>query len=252
MTIRIGYACVNTLLPPSGRTMRLSNATPERILEVGRSNLVALHDILRWNSEHGIRLFRICSGIIPFGSHPVNQVPWWTLLAPELVAAAQAVRAGGLRVSMHPGQYTVLNSPRQEVVDNSMAELAYHARLLDALGTDASHKIILHAGGVYGDKAESMRRFAENVERLPRAVRRRLVIENDETSYSLADVLELSAATGLPVVFDVFHHAWKPSLDGEPLSALIARARETWKPFDGRPEAALFRPVDRQTSRLSR
>jgi UV DNA damage endonuclease len=233
-TIRIGYACVNTLLPSSGKTARLSNASPERILELGRSNLLALHEILRWNIEHSIHLFRICSGIIPFGSHPVNQVAWWKLLTPELELVGQAVREGQLRVSMHPGQYTVLNSPRAEVVENSFAELVYHARFLDAIGTDASHKIILHGGGVYGDKAASMERFARYASRLPQAVRRRLVLENDETSYSLADVLSISTRSGLPVVFDVFHHVWNPSFDGEPLLKLIERAGKTWQPSDGR------------------
>jgi UV DNA damage endonuclease len=146
----------------------------------------------------------------------------------------QAVREGQLRVSMHPGQYTVLNSPRAEVVENSIAELVYHARFLDAIGTDASHKIILHGGGVYGDKAASMERFARYASRLPQAVRRRLVLENDETSYSLADVLSISTRTGLPVVFDVFHHVWNPSFDGEPLVKLIERAGNTWQPSDGR------------------
>jgi UV DNA damage endonuclease len=233
-TNRIGYACINTLLPSSGRTARLINASPERILELGRANLLALRDILQWNVEHDIHLFRICSGIIPFGSHPVNQIEWWKELSAELNMAGQVVREGHLRVSMHPGQYTVLNSPRQTVVENSIAELVYHARLLDALGTGAAHKIVLHAGGVYGDKTASMQRFASIVERLPHAVQRRLVLENDETNYSLADVLSLSASTGLPVVFDVFHHDWNPSLEGETLLGLIERAGNTWQPADGR------------------
>jgi UV DNA damage endonuclease len=233
-TIRIGYACVNTLLPSSGRTFRLSNATPERILETSRSNLLALQDILRWNVQQGIQLFRISSGVIPFGSHPVNQLAWWQDLAPELASTGEIIQSGQVRVSMHPGQYTVLNSPKDEVVANSIAELIYHARLLDSLGTDASHKIILHAGGVYGDKNESMRRFIKNIEELPDAVRRRLVLENDETSYSLADVLSISTSTDLPVVFDTFHHIWNPAYEGDTLVELVERARKSWKPVDGR------------------
>jgi UV DNA damage endonuclease len=233
-TIRIGYACINTILPSSGRTARLVNASPERILELGRANLLALHDILHWNLEHNIHLFRICSGVIPFGSHPVNQVEWWQELSSELSMVGQVVREGNLRVSMHPGQYTVLNSPRQAVVKNSIDELVYHARLLDALGTGASHKIILHAGGVYGDKAASMQRFASIFERLPHAVQRRLVLENDETNYSLADVLMLSKSTGVPVVFDVFHHFWNPAFEDKTLLELIDRAGNTWQAADGR------------------
>jgi UV DNA damage endonuclease len=233
-TIRLGYACINTILPPAGRTMRLNNASPERILELSRANLLALNDILRWNIEHNILLFRISSGTIPFGSHPVNQLAWWDQLAPQLNLIGKTIRAGNMRVSMHPGQYTVLNSNRTGVVENSAAELIYHARLLDALGTDASHKIILHGGGVYGDKDGSLQRFAVNAAHLPPSVRQRLVLENDETSYTLADMLSLSEITGLPVVFDVFHHQWNPSFEGEPLEKLVARAAQTWKAADGR------------------
>jgi UV DNA damage endonuclease len=233
-TIRLGYACVNTILPPAGRTIRLSNASAERILELSRANLFALNDILRWNIEHNILLFRISSGTIPFGSHPVNQLAWWDQLTPQLNLVGKTIRAGNMRVSMHPGQYTVLNSNRAEVVENSAAELIYHARLLDALGTDASHKIILHGGGVYGNKNESLQRFATNAAHLPLSVRQRLVLENDETSYTLADMLSLSELTGLPVVFDVFHHELNPSFEGEPLEKLVARAAQTWKAADGR------------------
>jgi UV DNA damage endonuclease len=217
-----------------GANDRLNNASPERILELSRANLLALNDILRWNIEHNILLFRISSGTIPFGSHPVNQLAWWDQLAPQLNLIGKTIRAGNMRVSMHPGQYTVLNSNRAEVVENSAAELIYHARLLDALGTDASHKIILHGGGVYGNKNESLQRFATNAAHLPLSVRQRLVLENDETSYTLADMLSLSELTGLPVVFDVFHHELNPSFEGEPLEKLVARAAQTWKTADGR------------------
>ena len=75
--MRIGYACVNTELPSASRTMRLANATPERLREVTALNLDALEAILRWNVAHGIDVFRISSNTMPFGSHPVNTVRWW-------------------------------------------------------------------------------------------------------------------------------------------------------------------------------
>lgn len=236
MPVRIGYACINTVLQSPNRTCRLSNATPDRIIELGRQNLNTLLEILRWNQTHDIRLFRISSETIPFASHPVNEVPWWEVLQPELDAVGGTVREGGMRVSMHPGQFTVLNSPRPEVVENSIAELAYHARFLDSLGVDARHKIILHIGGVYGDKESSLQRFAEKYARLPENVRRRLVVENDEKSYSLADALKLAGDTGAPVVFDVFHHVWNPSFPQETVRGLAALAGETWRPEDGPPK----------------
>ena len=79
--MRIGYACVNTQLPSSARTVRLANATPERLLELAEANLDALETILRWNDEHGIQVFRVTSNLIPLASHPVNTVAWWDELA---------------------------------------------------------------------------------------------------------------------------------------------------------------------------
>jgi UV DNA damage endonuclease len=234
--IRIGYACVNTRLPSTSRTCRLERAAPEVLLELARQNLLALRQVLAWNARHGIRLFRISSGIIPFGSHPVNQTPWWDLLQPELDDCAGLIRYGEMRVSMHPGQYTVLNSPREEVVENSLAELEYHARFLDALGLDAQHKLILHLGGVYGDKDASRQRFGENFQRLSPRAARRLVLENDEKSYTLADVLPVSRQTGAPVVLDVFHHAWNPSYPELSLLELVNLAGSTWQPADGPPK----------------
>ncbi len=231
--IRLGYACINTVLPTTSKTCRLANATPERVVALGRQNLLALAEILRWNQAQGIGVFRISSEIIPLASHPaVRGIPWAQELEVELAQAAAVIRASGARVSMHPGQYTVLNSPRIEVVEASLAEMDYHARLLDLLGTGQDAKIILHLGGVYGDKAAAMARFARSFGLLSASAQARLVLENDEKSYTTADALALSAETGSPVVFDVFHHTYNRSLDDLSLRALIERCAATWSVLD--------------------
>jgi UV DNA damage endonuclease len=239
MSLRIGYACINTLLPSPNRTLRLANASAERVIELGRQNLNALAQILKWNQQHGVRLFRLSSDLIPLGSHPANAAVWWDALAPELERVGAMLRAYGMRVSMHPGQYTVLNSPRPEVVEASMRELEYHARLMDALGTDFHHPIVLHLGGVYGDKVESMRRFVANFRALRarspfgQSAAERLILENDEKNYNLADALALSGSIGAPVVWDIFHHAWNPALEEIPPAEILARVGTTWSAARG-------------------
>ena len=178
--------------------MRLANATPERLREVIATNLEALAAILRWNIDHGIEVFRISSNTIPFGSHPVNTVRWWDEFAPRLAELGGLME--GMSISTHPGQYTVLGSARQEVVDATLAELEYQARLLSSFGLDESHKMVIHLSG-------TAERFLAASGRLSPDAYARLVVENDER-WSLADVLPL----GFPVVFDVFHHGLKPSL----------------------------------------
>ena len=234
--MRIGYACINTQLPSPNRTCRLSNATPEKILSLARENLERLEKVLQWNAENDVTLFRISSDTIPFGSHEVNTVAWWKELKPELDRISKLIHGHKMRVSMHPGQFTVLNSTREKVVEASIAELEYHARLLDTLNVDHRHKIIVHLGGVFGDKTASMNRFIKNFARLSASALGRVIIENDEKSYTLADALVVSKELSIPVVFDVFHHSWNPSLDGTSLVQLIKRAMKTWGKKDGRPK----------------
>lgn len=234
--IRIGYACINTRLPSPNRTCRVRNATPSRIIELAGANLAALEAILEWNVNCGIELFRISSEVVPLGSHPVNKVPWRRILARQLSRIGSIIRARGLRVSMHPGQFTVLNSPRREVVASSITELEYHTAFLDALGLDRSHKVVVHMGGIYDDKNQSLKRFIATCRRLDRTVLGRLVIENDERCYSIADALIAAQKIGVPVVFDVFHHRWNPAHESLGLRGIIQSSAATWLTSDGRPK----------------
>lgn len=226
--MRIGYACVNTTFRESAsRTFRVASYSEERARDITASNLTALGRILEWNVENGISYFRISSGTVPLASHPVMAFDWRSEFAGELAALGAFARDHDMRLTMHPGQYTLLNSPRGEVVRNSIDELVYHADLLDLMGMDNTHKIQLHAGGVYGDKAAATQRFIDVYRELPEGVRRRLVIENEERHYSLADLLPIHEATGVPIVFDVFHHQLHNR--GEPVDEALAIVAPLWE-----------------------
>ena len=142
---------------------------------------------------------------------------------------------------MHPGQYTVLNSPRPKVLEASLAELAYHARVLDLLGLDRTAKIQLHVGGVYGDKEAAMARFVRRVGDLDQAVHDRLVVENDERSYTLEDCLQIHTACGIPVLFDALHHELNP--DGRSIPEALTAAAATWGAGDGLPMVDYSSPL---------
>ena len=233
--MRIGYACVNTQLPSSARTVRLANATPGRLLELAEANLDALEAILRWNDEHGIQVFRVTSNLIPLASHPVNTVAWWDELDGRFAELAALVARAEARLSMHPGQYTVLSSPREPVVAASVAELDYHDRLLSALRLDRSHKIVLHVGSGAADPDAAAARFAAGFARLSPGAQSRLVLENDER-WPLDRVLPLAAQVGTPVVFDAFHHELAPTAAELGVRDAVLAAAATWRPQDGRQE----------------
>jgi UV DNA damage endonuclease len=227
----VSYSLRLEVRPNRGTVLRL--ATPERLRQLVTANLDALRQTLIYALEHDIRMFRISSDIIPFGGHPVNTLPWWDEFAQSLAEIGALIRDAGMRVSMHPGQYTLLSSPDAAVTANAFADLAWHARFLDALGVGPECKIVVHVGGAYGDKRAAMLRWAARYRDLPPAARRRLVLENDERLFGVEDVLELATITGVPIVFDVFHHR---VMGGMPLAAALAAAFATWREEDGPPK----------------
>jgi UV DNA damage endonuclease len=184
--------------------------TDERLVEKVAGNLACLRHILNYNLAYNLLFFRITSDLVLFASHPVCRYDRASHFADEFSAIGRWVINHGMRISMHPDQFTLLNSPDEKVVDNSLRELIYHAQVLDLMGVAATHKIQIHVGGVYGDKPAAMQRFVTRYRALDEAIRRRLVIENDDSSYTVEDCLSLHDTLGVPVVLDTFHHILHP------------------------------------------
>jgi UV DNA damage endonuclease len=239
MLARLGF--VSSVLSEditTSRTCRLKNATGIRIRELLDANLTALDRVIDFLEKQDIRLYRLTSNLVPFASHPVNQVRWWEEFAPRFAALGVRLRALDVRVSAHPGQFTVLNSPNEATVRASIAELEYHARMLDLFGTNAASKIVVHIGGLYkGSEAAAMDRFMAVASTLSDAVRRRLVIENDDRLFDAEEVLSVSHRLSVPIVFDWLHHHANPCR--MPLPEVLPAIFETWKAHDGRPKVHL-------------
>jgi len=232
--MKIGYPCINRTLPCRGnKTFRLASYSKDRFIDTVSNNLDCLQQILSFNLDHNILFFRISSDIIPFASHPVLSIDWNLLFNDRLQETGRFIKENNMRISMHPDQFIVLNSKRKEVVQRSIQELMYHASFLDSLGLDYSSKIQLHVGGVYGEKEKSMNRFVNNFDLLPRSVKKRLVIENDDRSYTAYDCLKISKQLHIPVLFDVLHHQIN-KLD-ESIETIFRLVAETWKNRDGIP-----------------
>ena len=156
----IGYACLAVAVQNSEmKSCTLKNASPERLLSLVEHNLTSLQNLIDYNAENGIELFRISSDIIPFGSHMAVDLPWQEVFSKNLELLGKKIAAAKIRVSMHPGQYTVLNSTDNKTVERSIQDLDYHTKFLDSLGLGSEHKLILHLGGAYGNKNQAKERF---------------------------------------------------------------------------------------------
>ncbi len=232
--MRIGYACRAVAVPGSDlKGCTLKNADEERLLSLIGHNLAALETMIDYNIKNGIGLYRISSDLVPFGSSAAADLKWEAVFADEIGRIGEKIRRAGMRVSMHPGQYTLLNSPDAAVAARAGADLRYHAQVLDTLGAGLDGKIILHLGGAYGDKRTAKARFLSRFAGLEVALKRRLALENDDSVYHIGDVLEVADKAGLPVVFDALHDRVNPADAGVPAHEWIGRCAATWRAADG-------------------
>lgn len=177
-----------------------------------RVSMDYLRGILDYLHEIDVRMYRISSDFVPYGTHP--DLPRFhgqiAGCRDGLADLGRIARERGIRLSLHPSQYVLLSAQDPAINARGIADVNAQAELLDALEQGPEAVVILHLGGAYGDKEAAMRRFVDHYARLSAAGRRRLVIENDETLYTVQDCLRVHEAIGVPVVFDHQHHLLNP------------------------------------------
>jgi UV DNA damage endonuclease len=174
------------------------------VKELALQNLTDLLTILKWNKEHGIYFMRLSSEMFPFASH-LEYGYSLDFADTKLKEIGKYARENDMRLTMHPGQYDVLSSPNEKVILNTISDLVHHCDILDRMEMDPNSVMIIHGGGVYNDKNQSLKRLEENFKRLPINVQNRLVLENCEMAYCVEDLLNISESLQIPIVLD-FHH----------------------------------------------
>jgi UV DNA damage endonuclease len=173
-----------------------------------RVSLERLRAILDRLEDQDIRMYRMPTALAPYASHP--DLPQFHRQidegGEELADVGRLALARGIRLSTHPGQYTVLNSEEPAVRDAAVAELEVQAALLDAMNQPPEAVVVLHVGGLAGGPEAAAGRFVAGFEKLSDRARARLVVENDDRAFGLVDVLGIARRCGVPVVWDVLHH----------------------------------------------
>jgi UV DNA damage endonuclease len=223
--LRFGFA-VKILGEPGLKSNDSRRWQNEPHLRVSLGYLSAIFDYLE---RHKITMYRMSSDLAPYMTHPDlprfhNQIEE---CRDELRRIGARARAQGLRLSFHPSQYVVVNSPDPDLVRKSIADLEAQARLLDAMDLGQEAVVVVHVGGVYGNKATGRDRWVASYEQLPEAARRRLVLENDDTRFSVADILDIHERTGVRLIFDYQHH-WCNNPEGIDLREGLERCVRSW------------------------
>ncbi len=233
--IRLGLCCmfrdqpikfVTTTATAIGK-MKRSDALI-KLSRLCMENADALLASLQFCAANNIGCFRINSQILPIKTHPecgyaATDLPDGDEIIRRFKECGKFVAKHKLRTCFHPEQFVVLNSPRADVVEKSVLELEYQAEVAEWVEADV---INIHGGGAYGDKQKALADFARNLDRLSSRVRSRLTVENDDKTYTPADLLPVCRSTGIPLVYDVHHHRCNP--DELSIEVATKQALATW------------------------
>ncbi len=212
--IQLGLCCLNMTLRSqnptvfSSRKMIIRSIREKGIDELKRRILQNLKDtiqLIKWNEEHGIKVFRLSSELFPHKTNPKVQDYTYDFALELLKEIGETARKYNQRLTFHPGQYNVVGTPVLKTYNKTIEDLSYHADVLDLMGMDENSVMVVHGGGIYGDKKATKKRWCEQFKKLPDKVKKRLVLENCERCFSIKDCLEIYRKVKIPIVFDTHH-----------------------------------------------
>ena len=240
--IQLGLCCLNMTLRGQNPSIFASRKMIIRtIREKGIyclkikiiENLCDVLKIMDWNEENGIKVYRLSSEMFPHKSNPKVEDYNYDFALELLKLIGEKSKKYNQRLTFHPGQYNVVGTPNEKTFNQTCIDLKYHADVLDLMGLGKNSVMVVHGGGMYGDKEKTKLRWCEQYQKLPENVKKRLVLENCEKSFSIKDCLEVSNRINIPIVFDTHHfECYKllhPDEDFEDASVYIPLILETWK-----------------------
>jgi UV DNA damage endonuclease len=231
--MNLGYACINITLAEQGITTNrgmIKKTFMEKGIayasELALSNVRAFLKIIQWNIASDIHVFRVTSELFPWASeYKIADMPHYR----EIRGILETIGKLPVRISSHPGPFNKV-AGTGATLDNTIKDLEIHSEIFDLMNLEASpwNKINIHVGGAYGDKMETLRRFASNFKLLSKNLQSRLTIENDDKPglYTVKDLGVLHDMIGIPIVFDYFHHKLHPGTQTE--EDAFHTAYKTW------------------------
>ena len=241
--IQLGLCCINTTLraekPPvyCSRTMIIRTINQEGGMDTLRervtNNCLDLIKLIEWNEQNGIKVLRISSDMFPHYANPKTENYSMDFVKDILNKAGELAKKYNHRITMHPGQFNVVGSPSEIAFNSTVLDLSYQCEILDNINVGPDSVMVVHGGGLYGNKEETIKRWCVNFKRLPENVQKRLVLENCERCFSIEDCLRVSKEIGIPVVFDTHHYdcynILHPDNQMQPPETYMQAILETWQ-----------------------
>jgi UV DNA damage endonuclease len=214
---RLGYVAMSVHLKNSSpsKTITYKNfssfadqeAGINKLASVARTNIQNCLRLLKHNIAHDIRFFRLSSKLVPLATH--EDLKGWNYIKDikaDLIELGAYATKNNMRIGFHPDHFVVLNSPKKDVLKVSLITLDYHYKLLKHMNIDQTHSCVLHLGGKYVNKEDSLERFVTNFGVVPNRIQKMIILENDDKTYNVEDILYVSQKLNIPLVFDLHHH----------------------------------------------
>lgn len=237
MIVRLGYVAMSNLVKNASPSKRISatafmqladrEAALRKLERIAEENLHNTMRLLKHNRAHDIEVFRFSSKLVPLLGH--ESVEGWKpieTIQPAFNELGDYVKKNRMRVSFHPDHFSVLNTPKADVLTKTLADLEHHLDMFEAMGLDERAKLVMHVGGTYGNKQKAFERFVNQFPLVTDRVKKRLTLENDDKSFTAIETLTLCEKLGLPMVLDIHHH--RVLNQGEALEDLWPRIQATW------------------------
>lgn len=257
MIVRLGYVAIALKLPKvtSSSSVTYTNyqkiETTEKRLNklkaVTLTNLDDLYKILSYNVNNQIHFYRITSSLIPLATHPdVTDWDYRRIFKKDFERLARFIKDNNLRIDTHPNEFNVINSTKAEVVVSAERNLMFHVNLFKDLDYPCG-KMVLHIGGAEGNKEAGIKRFIVNLSKFPKSISSKLILENDDKTYTAKEVLRICKETKLPMVFDVHHH--NCNNEGDTVEELLEDIFKTWEGQKLPPKFHFSSPRDSEKDR---
>ncbi|MFJ8246909.1 UV DNA damage repair endonuclease UvsE [Peribacillus asahii] len=215
--VRLGYVAMSMELKNASPSKTMTFAQFEKIKDreaairklerIAISNLQTTLRLLKHNAASDIHFYRLTSRLIPLANH--EELLDWDYMKPLkeiLRAVGDFAKKHKIRIDFHPDHFVLINSLKKSILKNSIKTLKLHYLLLKGMGIDPTHRCVMHVGGNYKETEKSLERFVDNWMSVPRSIQKMIMLENDDTSFTLDDTLYLCEKLGIPLVFDYHHH----------------------------------------------
>lgn len=253
MKIRLGYVAISRTLNPitSSHTISFKNYEKlgikgnEKIDSVILNNLKSLEEILKYNLKNDIYFYRMTSNLIPLATHKCVKYEWINKYESYFKKIGSFIVQNNMRVDLHPDQFCVINSDKKDVVKSSINILKYHQNMLKKF--NLSSKLVLHIGSSLPNKKEALKRFEDVFNSLEDDLKKIIILENDDKTFTMKDTLELCEKLNIPMVLDYHHHCCLNN--SELIKDYIERIFNTWNNQNLNPKIHFSSPKNKKEYR---